>query len=158
MRVEELMSRNPHTCTADQKASDAARAMWDFDIGCIPIIDDKRVPIAMVTDRDICMAAYMKNAAPTQLRLRDAMSRSVLTCKATDSLASAESVMRKGQVRRLPVVDAEGKLIGVLSLNDLVMAGAQSGLTKAKQRLMGDLNQTLSDVCRHRPSEVGAQL
>lgn len=158
MRVEELMSRNPHTCTSDQSASDAARAMWDFDVGCIPIIDSKRVPIAMVTDRDICMAAYMKDLAPARLKLRDVMSHGVLTCKLTDTVANAERIMRQGQVRRLPVVDREGKLVGVLSLNDLVMAGAQSGVARSKQHVVNDLTETLAEVCRHRPTEIGVQI
>lgn len=158
MRVRDLMTPNVHCCTTDQSASDAARAMWDFDIGCVPVVDGAHKPIAMVTDRDICMAAYTRGQAPSQLAIEHVMSRELFTCQASDSLASAERTMKERQVRRLPVVDEDGKLVGILSLNDLVLAGTRSPLAAVKQRLRGDVSETLAAVSRRRPRPVGAQL
>lgn len=158
MRVRDLMTPNVHCCTTDQNASDAARAMWDFDIGCVPVVDRDHRPIAMVTDRDICMAAYTRGQAPSQIAIEHVMSREVFTCGEADSLASAERTMQERQVRRLPVIGEDGKLVGILSLNDLVIAGTRSPLAAVKQRLRGDVSETLAAVSRHRPGPVGAQI
>ncbi|MDB4990746.1 MAG: hypothetical protein JWN04_5924 [Myxococcaceae bacterium] len=150
MHVEQLMSRSLHSFTADHVASDAAQAMWDFDIGCVPVVDEQHAPIGMVTDRDICMATHMRAKSPSEIKLRDLMSRGIFTCKTTDNVSDAERTMRDWQVRRLPVVNADGVLVGVLSLSDIIMAGQHSSIVKAKQRFTGDLQTTLAAICRPR--------
>lgn len=158
MLVRDLMTPNVHACTCDQHASDAMRAMDDFDVGCIPIVDnDGRSPIAMVTDRDIALACYHKAVPPQMLALRDVMSPGLHTCTVNDKVAAAERTMRDWQVRRLAVVDEHGQLAGILSLNDIVLAGERSALASAKQRVLGDLQETFAAVCRHRPAPVGVQ-
>src|SRR6476659_2910184 len=122
MRVRELMSTEPRTCTAKHTASDAARTMWECDIGSLPVVDDDDVPVGMVTDRDVCMAAYQQGRPLSAIPVLDVMSPEIHTCLESDSLASAERTMRAWQVRRLPVIDDDGRLVGVLSLNDLVLA------------------------------------
>jgi len=158
MRVRDLMTPNPHYCTRLQTASDAARAMSDFDIGCVPVVDAGHVPIAMVTDRDICLAAYTADAPPSRVPIAHVMSNAIYTCRVDDSLQSAERTMRDWQVRRLPVVNDRGLLVGILSLNDIVLASTRSPLAKAAQRLRGDVDRTLAAVCRHRPVPAGLQV
>jgi CBS domain-containing protein len=77
MLVRDLMTPHAHFCTVEQHAGDAARAMSDFDIGAVPIVDEEHFPIAMVTDRDLALACYRKAAAPQELSLRDVMSRGI---------------------------------------------------------------------------------
>lgn len=155
MHVRDLMSSHPFYCSIAGFASDAARAMWEHDIGCVPVVDEDHRPVGMVTDRDVCMGAYTRDQPPSAIPIRAVMSSGVFTCKASDSLASAEQTMRDWQVRRLPVIDDNDKLIGVLSLNDIVLASARSGIAKAAQRLRGDVQHTLAAVCRHRELPVG---
>lgn len=158
MQVAEVMSRNVHYCRRDQQASDAASAMWELDIGCIPIVDATGTPIGMVTDRDLCMAACLQNKALHQFKIEEAMSKEVFSCRATDSVVSAGRTMEEHQVRRLPVVDDAGKLVGMLSLNDIVLS-AQSPLGRTVSRLRrGRLGQTIEAVSRHRTPPRGAQL
>lgn len=157
MLVRDLMTPNAHFCTVDQHASDAARAMSGFDIGALPVVDDEHFPVAMVTDRDIALACYQRAVAPQLLPLREVMSRGIHSCKVSDTVAVAERVMRDWQVRRLPVVDEHGKLAGVLSLSDIVLAAERSTIARAKQRVTGDLDETLAAICRHRPVPVGMQ-
>jgi CBS domain-containing protein len=158
MYVRDLMTRNAQSCTLGQTAGDAARRMWDFDIGCVPVLDENQMPIAMVTDRDVCMAAYTQCKSPHQIPIAFVMSKGIHTCKESDPLALAERTMRDWQIRRLPVVSEDGKLVGMLSLNDIALAGTHSTLERAKQRLTGDVHETLAAVCRHRSSPVGMQL
>lgn len=157
MLVRDLMTPNAHSCTVDQHASDAARAMSDFDIGAVPVVDEDGSPVAMVTDRDIALACNQKGVAPQLLPLRQVMSRGIHSCKVGDTVAVAERIMRDWQVRRLPVIDERGKLAGVLSVNDIVLASERSTLAKAKRRVTGDLDETFAAICRHRPLPVGMQ-
>ncbi len=158
LHVRDLMTRNVHHCGPGQPASDAARAMWDFDIGCVPVVDAQWQPLGMITDRDICMATYTRGRPPSDIRVIDAMSPEIFTCAESDTLATAERIMRERQVRRLPVVDEQGKLVGLLSLNDIALARASSPTAKMKERMLGDVADTLAAVCRHRESPAGGQL
>ncbi len=158
LQVRDLMTRNVHSCGAAQPASDAVRAMWDFDIGCVPVVDAQWRPVGMITDRDICIATYTKGRPPGEIRIADAMSAQVFTCRESDTLATAERTMREHQVRRLPIVDQDGKLVGLLSLNDIVLARVSSPAAKLKSRVLGDVEQTLAAVCRHREAPIGVQV
>jgi len=98
--------------------------MWERDCGGVPVVarsSEGRV-VAMITDRDVCMAAYTTGRPLAALRVCDAMSRELHTCKPGDPAADAEATMRDNQVRRLPVVDDAGNLAGILSIADLARA------------------------------------
>jgi len=120
MRVRDLMSKPVITCHKDESLSAAAKRLWDHDCGCVVVVDDYGRVTGMLTDRDICMATYTQGKAPGELAVRDAMAKRVCSCHATDSIKQALNRMRRVQVRRLPVVDAENFPIGVLSLNTLI--------------------------------------
>lgn len=157
MKVSELMTRNVHCCRADQSASDAARMMWELDLGCIPIVDGDQRPIGIITDRDICMASFTRDLPPSRIPIRSVMATDLAVCDVTDSLAHAESTMRARQLRRLPVVDEQGVLVGIVTLSDIVLARSGSLVRKAKSRLLGDGTDTLAAVVRPRAPTVGAQ-
>jgi CBS domain-containing protein len=123
MRVEHLMSKNVAPCSAEDSLNEVARIMWERDCGAVPVIApvDGRV-VAMITDRDICMAAYTTGLPLCELRVHQAMSPSLHSCKPGDPVSDVEGIMRRNQVRRLPVVDEAGNLAGILSLADLARA------------------------------------
>lgn len=119
MKVERLMSRNPKSCRPDHDLACAAQILWEDDVGCVPIVDSEGRAVAMLTDRDVAMAAYTQGLPLREIRVSQAMSQDLHTCSPTDSVAVAEETMRARQVRRLPVVASDGKLVGVLSMNDI---------------------------------------
>jgi CBS domain-containing protein len=80
----------------------AAQIMWEADVGCVPVVDGGNRVVAMITDRDIEMAAYTQ----------------VYTCSPGDDVSSAEERIQKVQVRRLPVVDSKATLVGIISANE----------------------------------------
>jgi CBS domain-containing protein len=129
MNVEKLMSKEVKSCSPHQSLADAARLMWDRDCGCIPIQDGDRV-VGMITDRDICMAAYFNGKSLQDIRIADAMTRDPATCHPEDTLEAAEAVMKQAQVRRLPVTDPSGRLVGILSLNDLARVLSQGPMAR----------------------------
>lgn len=130
MKVAELMSRPVETCRQDDSLSVAAQRMWDHNCGSIPVVDATGRPVGVITDRDICMAAYTQGKPLSAIQVNTAMSRTIHTCAPTDSVASAEKLMAVKQVRRLPVVDKEGCLVGLLSLHDIATRGSRLNATR----------------------------
>ena len=152
MRVRSLMSTTVYSCTADQTLDRAARLLWEHDLGCVPVVDAGGRPVAMLTDRDICMAAYLRGAPIAEIDIASAMSTDLFTCHVDDALSEAERTMMTRQVRRLPVVDDEGKLVAVLSLNDIV-PGSQAHVAQQGTRLLARRRQSRPS----RPSRVHAR-
>lgn len=150
MNVSQVMSRDVVTCRPEDNLSQAARAMWDHDIGCLPVLGwDGRV-IGMITDRDIAMAAYTQGRTLVDLAVEIAMAREVFTCLETDSLIQAEEVMRAHRVRRLPVLDGNGHLQGILSLNDLALEAAREQGKRGREVSAQEVSATMAAVCEHR--------
>jgi CBS domain-containing protein len=155
MKVEDVMSKDVRTCGPDDALSEAARIMWERDCGCVPVLDGDgsgRV-VAMITDRDISMAAYTQGARLAEIPVRKAMSAAVRACRPGDSVDDAEALMRRFQIRRLPVVDDAGHLLGILSLADLAEAAA-SGRGGRRGVSEAQVAETLEAICRPHKSLV----
>jgi CBS domain-containing protein len=150
MRVEELMCKAVKSCSPEHSLSDAARIMWENDCGCVPVVDPSDRVVGMITDRDIAMATYLNGAAPIDLRVRDVMSRQVLACRPTDRVSDADEIMRRAQVRRLPVTDTLGRIVGILSLRDVAVEAEKKQKTRAPDVTLDEVALTLSAVCRAR--------
>jgi CBS domain-containing protein len=151
MRVRELMSTPAFTCHPDDSLEYAARLMWEHDCGILPVVDaDGRVQ-ATITDRDICMGAYTRGARLTDATVSGAMSKRAITCRPDDDLSAAARTMAGAAVRRLPVVDAEGRVRGVLSLNDIALAAEKNTAAAA------DAMKVLIAACRHGISSPGSR-
>jgi CBS domain-containing protein len=148
MRVEQLMTRQVKTCGPEDSLNRAAQIMWDNDCGCVPVCAGDRIlhPIGIITDRDICMAAFFQGKPLAALRVADAMSKAVRSCRPEDSLTEAERIMREAKIRRLPVVDANGTLAGIITLADLARE-ADREQTTPKQTVTGDeVGVTLASI------------
>ncbi|MBL8750088.1 MAG: CBS domain-containing protein [Planctomycetes bacterium] len=144
MKIRELMCSVVHSCGPQDSLAAAARPMWEHDCGMLPVVHADGRVVAAITDRDICMAGWTRGRALSELRVADAMSRDVVTCSPDEDVAAAAAKMAQRQVHRLPVVDAAGKLLGILSLNDLAIASAND------PRLAKDALTALRGACRPR--------
>ncbi len=127
MRVEQLMNRDVKTCHADHSADCAARIMWEHDVGAVPIIDGSGRVVSIVTDRDLCMASLTQSKALHEFPVSIAAVRKAITVSPSDTLQAAEDLMRQHQIRRLPVTDRDGRLVGILSLNDIARQASRRG-------------------------------
>jgi CBS domain-containing protein len=127
MRVANLMTGNVSSVRADQSLSTAARLMWESDCGAIPVLDPQDRVTGIITDRDICMATWSKGQAPGSIAIANAMSTELVTCSANDSIGFAESLMQLHKVRRIPVVDSERRLLGIISLADIARSAGAGG-------------------------------
>lgn len=135
MKVEQLMNKNVATCRPEDTLNEVARVFWDCDTGCLPVIDHESRVIGMITDRDVCLAAFFQGASLKDLWVGNTMARRVHSARVGDDLEGALELMRTHQVRRLPVVDANGRITGLLSITDVVHSGAKGGELKPKRVL-----------------------
>lgn len=144
MLVRELMSSVVYSCRPQDSLDEAANLLWEHDCGALPVLDAEGHPGGMLTDRDICMCAYTTGKPLSRLRVADAMSRRIVVCRDEENLVAAARTMADNAVRRLPVVDANGVICGLLSLNDLSLA-AEEDPAIGREAL-----RVLMAVCRHR--------
>jgi CBS domain-containing protein len=154
MVIADLMSRNVATCKADDRLDVPARLMWDLDIGCVPAVDERQHVVGMITDRDVCMATYTQGKPPQHVFVHEAMAHEVYSCLPDDSVAEVEDIMRRRRVRRLPVVDLDGRLVGLISLNDLARESARQQTRVQKDLTPVDVSATLAAICQPRPPGV----
>src|SRR5687768_12671334 len=121
MLVENVMTRDAEGCRPEDSLAAAAAVMWRKDCGVVPVVDEGGRIVGVLTDRDICMALATRPQTASEVSVAGVMSREVLSCKATDDIRDALEIMRGGQLRRLPVLDSEGRLAGILSVSDIVL-------------------------------------
>jgi CBS domain-containing protein len=117
VKVSEVMTRNVQTVRPDQPVQEAASFMLSSDSGSIPVMDGERL-IGMITDRDIAVRGVAKGHGP-DTPVGDLMTNDLVVVRADDSIEDAASKMSEAQVRRLPVIDQDQKLCGIVSLGDL---------------------------------------
>lgn len=159
MKVRDLMTTAVKYCEPYNTLNSAAHLMWENDIGCVPIVDNERRVIGMLTDRDICMAAFLQGVALTGSVVTSAMSKEVFSCSPDDDISTAERIMHDRQVRRLPVIDFNGRLVGIISLNDIAREGEQEAeLKKTREISDAEIARVMASVCapRHRIVQASA--
>jgi CBS-domain-containing membrane protein len=155
MKVEQLMKHPVRTCQAEDSLDAASQLMWEGDCGSLPVVDADGRAIAMITDRDICMAAHFQGGPLRALKVRTAMSQDLHACAPSDPIATCEDAMRTHQLRRLPVLDDAGRVIGIVSLNDLVLEADAEGPRLAKEITLAEVAGTLGAICK-RPAALAA--
>jgi CBS domain-containing protein len=117
MKVSEIMTRDVRLLSPDQTIREAARLMADIDAGSLPVSENDRL-VGMITDRDIVIRAVAQGKS-ADTKVADVMSKEMLYCVDTDEIDDVARNMGKAQVRRLPVVNSDKRLVGIVSLGDL---------------------------------------
>lgn len=158
MRVDQIMTKQAKWCTPDDTLDRAAQLMWNSDCGCLPVCaaDGVNRVIGVVTDRDICMSAVFQGKALHELRVANAMARVLKACRPSDSLADAEKFMSETRIRRLPVADDQGSLVGIIALADLAREAVRehpAGKSDITESAVGD---TLAAICEPACQQLAA--
>jgi CBS domain-containing protein len=132
VKIEDIMTRDVRACSPTDTLATAAQIMWENDCGAVPVVDaDERI-IGIITDRDLAMAAHLQGVALRDSRVSSAMARDVKTCTPRDTPATVQALMQQHRIRRVPVVDSQRRIVGMISLGDLAHAMA------SEQTLGGD--------------------
>ena|SRR5438477_3451732 len=118
MQIRNVMTRNVDMADPDMTLDKAARLMAEADVGLLPVSEDERL-VGMITDRDIAVRAVARGKDPSRTTIREAMTDHVLYCYEDESVDTAAENMAKLQIRRMPVVNREKRLVGVISLADI---------------------------------------
>ena len=120
--IKDVMTSNPCTVDADKSVAYAAKMMRDEDVGLAPIVEGDKL-IGMLTDRDIAIRVVAEGRSPDQVTVREVASKQVVTIDPQQDLDEALRIMAKHQVRRLPVVEEDGRLVGVVAQADVAREG-----------------------------------
>lgn len=149
MQVKEVMTANPACCTPDTPLPEVARMMVDKDCGEIPVVENKesRIPVGVVTDRDIVCRTVAKDKNPLELTAADCMSTSIVTVTPDTPVEECCRIMEGKQIRRVPVVDANGACCGIVSLADLARE-AKSGVAGEVVKEVSEPSKSTSATAR----------
>jgi CBS domain-containing protein len=145
MKVQDVMVKGVRFCTPDTNLAIVVEIFWEQGCGALPIVENGRA-IGMITDRDISIALGTRNAKAGDTLVRDVALPKVFFCLPQDDIHSALQTMRAQQVRRLPVVDNDGALAGILSLDDVVLF---AGEKPADELTYSDVVDTMKSICEH---------
>jgi CBS domain-containing protein len=144
MKVKDLMTPEPRTCTRKTNLAEAAALMLDADCGILPVVEPDGKLVGIVTDRDMYIALATRNKLASQLTVGEVTKTRVLTCGPDDDVQTALATMKEHHVRRLPVEGFGGTVAGVVSMNDILLAAGRRGVANA------EIVDTLQAICAHR--------
>lgn len=142
MKVREMMTLDVKACRPETSLAEAVTLMWEQDCGVLPVVKSDGKVSGMITDRDICVAIATRGQTADRIAVSDLTGGRASTCAPDDDARVALLTMKSQRVRRLPVVDAEGRLQGILSLNDVV--------NHAGAALSTEIVSTMASIGAHR--------
>jgi CBS domain-containing protein len=152
MKVKDLMTAEPRVCTSATSVAAAAAQMWDGDCGFLPVVDDGRLT-GVVTDRDMYIALATRNRLASELTVAEVATATVITAAPDEEVQAALARMKRALVRRLPVVAADGGVVGVISIDDIARAAGPRKTIRSDEVL-----QTLQAIYAHHPSPTPADV
>ena len=147
MKVRDCMTTEVGYCQPDAMLTQAAEIMWQRDCGIVPVVDENQRVVGMITDRDICFAVVTKNRLPNEIKISEVINGKVRSCSPGDNVEDALRIMKRKQLRRLPVVNADGVLVGILSLADLIRNAGKGRDAVSRRKLLG----ALREITHYRP-------
>jgi CBS domain-containing protein len=156
MKVKELMTTSPAACTLTSTLSDAGGLMWQHDCGILPVVAEGGKVVGLITDRDICMAGVLNGRQLAHIAVEEVVSGNVFACNADDDVRNALKTMQENKVRRLAVVDADGTLEGILSMNDIVLKAEEGKDKRTPDISYLDVVKTFRSICE-RPLPLKAK-
>jgi|SRR5215831_8341797 len=148
MKVKEVMTPDAKSVWVNQTLAEAAKEMWENDCGALPVVKEGKKVVGMLTDRDICMAGAMRDRSLAQIPVEEIMQEQVYAASAEEDIKHALETMREHKIRRLPVVDVEGELTGIVSMNDIVLKAKPTNGKKSAIEY-GDVVRTYQAICAH---------
>jgi CBS domain-containing protein len=149
MKVKDIMTCEAKVCDLNASLAEAAQMMWDTDCGVLPVLKDGKEIVGMITDRDICMAMAIRDRNSAAVSAEEVVSGAVYSVTPEDDIQKALEIMQQHKVRRLPVVNPEGELKGMLSMNDVVLKAEEAIDTEEPELTYADVVNTYKAICGH---------
>ena len=145
MKVKDVMQMNVGLCSTEDSLMKAAETMLRRDCGVLPIVNEEKRVVGMLTDRDVCLAVAARNRKASDVKTKELLRGETIVCADEDRLEDALKKMRKHQIERLAVVGAGGELVGVLSIADILLSAGDNKALKKK------VYATLKKIYQPRP-------
>jgi CBS domain-containing protein len=160
MKVKNLMTKEVACVRRSDPASAAVQIMWECDCGSVPVKeDDSERVVGMITDRDICVASWSRDCSPSTIPVSEAASKKLYACSPDDSVAAVQELMSRRQVRRVPVLDKDGHLLGIVSLADIATEARKEDTRAGASELSPtELVSTLRTICTPRPGDAASAI
>lgn len=158
MNANDIMTVQTQTCSCNDNLDQVARQMWEHDCGAIPVVDEDRRPVGIITDRDIAIAAMLNHKALWELHAGEMIAhQQVHTCYQDDPVEDCLKLMQAHSIRRLPVTDASGRVAGIISIGDAIaVTGNSAALSKSNQQLSPKhIMAMLKVITAHHASQAG---
>jgi len=143
MKVNQIMTTAPRTCSPGTTLAAAASLMWDGDCGILPVVEEGKL-VGIVTDRDMFIALATRNKPASEVRVGEVARETVATCEPEDDVHVALATMKNNRVRRLPVVGFGGTVLGIISMNDILLASGPNEAVRDEEVV-----ETLQAICAH---------
>ncbi len=140
MRVRDIMTKEVASCNPGTNAAAAAEIMWNRNCGALPIVEDGGKVVGIITDRDLFIALGTRNQNASDVPVGEVMDGDLALCTPEDDIRGALTTMAQRQLHRLPVVDNDGSLKGILSIDDIVLQADSN-------EIKDDLLNTLKAIC-----------
>jgi CBS domain-containing protein len=154
MKVKDIMTSDVKCCCLDTNLAAAAKIMWEDDCGAVPVTDNQGKVVGVITDRDICIAAATRSRAQWEIRVQDVISKTLHACTPGEEVRAALATMKLQKVRRLPVLGNDGRPVGIVSINDIVLHASTSG--KGTEIRAEDVLEALKSIGAHSTTHVAA--
>ena len=143
MKVKEVMTPDPRTCVAGTSLAAAAALMLDGDCGILPVMGDGKLR-GVVTDRDMYIALATRNERASELTVGEVIQEPAYTCGPDDDVHAALATMKQRRVRRLPVEGFGGSVLGIVSMNDILLAAGPRKPVRDTEVV-----ETFQAICAH---------
>jgi CBS domain-containing protein len=158
MKVVDVMMGTPYNCWPETNLGSATELMWTGNCGFLPVVGSDGKVVGIITDRDICVALGTRGKPSGDVTVAEVMSSNVYSCAPEDDIHAALRVMRDGHVRRLPVITKEGALVGVISMDDVLLRAEPPGLGKTPELSSEEVVKTFRAInVRQLPQAVATK-
>jgi len=145
MKVQDVMTEEVVFCSVHDNLNRAAKIMQQTDCGVVPIVDDEKRVVGIITDRDICLAVSSLNQLPSNIKVHGFTERKIVGCKLSEDVKNVLKKMRKNQIKRLPVTSQNGEILGIISVTDILFAAEKN------KKLRKKILSTLIEISKPRP-------
>lgn len=149
MRVLDVMMGTPYFCRPQSNLGVATELLWKGNCGFLPVVGSEDRVVGVVTDRDICIALGTRGRPSGEVTVAEVMSAKVHSCAPEDDVRIALDMMRAGRVRRLPVITKQGTLVGVISMDDVLLRAEEVGRVKETGISADDVVSALRAINTH---------
>ncbi len=154
MRVKDVMTGTPYYCGLGSNLGSAVELMWNGNCGFLPVVDVEGKVAGVITDRDICIALATRGRPAGEITVEEVMTRNLFSCKPEEDIHTALQTMRDAKVRRLPVIARDSGLVGIVSMDDLVMHAEPRGMGKAPELSCEEVVKAYQAVMQRRSPAV----